>query len=271
MTNLFSRKKIKHQPRAAHPLNISENLSFQSSSTKNESASLIDLSPPGSPTFTTRSSSDGVSVDSFGSDGNSNPSAFTSSGSTSQTESAFEDDFDFFGGLDSSRRVPQNDLSKLNSKQDPFSPIQSSRFNNSDHVKQIGDACFFAFNDETTTANQMPSYKPAASSNYQMPTIIRAKPRKETIVKAAQNHSISTTCLTQDFFAGSKFAPKNVSTLQESTTIDFNSQWQEEKGGSDSPPMPSIPPPTLPPEFSTAVKFQPQVILYKTLNVSLSG
>ena len=201
-------------------------------------------------------------MDSFGSDGNSNPSAFASSGSTSQTESAFEDDFDFFGGLDNNKKLAQNDPWKItpNNKQDPFSPTQFSSFNNVSHVKQIGDACFFAFNDESATANQVPSYnKPIASLSYQMPTIIRAKPRKEVPLKAAQNYSASTSSIAKDFFAGSKFSQKNVTTLQK-PEVDFNSQWKEESPGSASPPMPSIPPPMLPPEFLEDVKPKPQVI-----------
>lgn len=115
--------------------NSSTNLAFTSKqTTSNDSTinglgtsfSLIDLSPPGSPTFTTRSSSDAVSVDSFGSDGNSNPSAFTtSSGSTSQTESAFEDDFDFFGNLSGIvKKNNANDPWKISCSQDPFGSIE---------------------------------------------------------------------------------------------------------------------------------------------------
>ncbi|XP_033210810.1 uncharacterized protein B0303.7-like isoform X2 [Belonocnema kinseyi] len=261
LTNIFTRKETKrHQPIGAFSSNVLENSTFQSSSTKNGTVCLIDLSPPGSPTFTTRSSSDGLSVDSFGSDGNSNPSVFTSSGSTSQTESAFEDDFDFFGGLDSNKKFAQNDPWKVTSdnKHDPFSPTQLSSYNNASQVKQIGDACFFAFNKESATANQVPSYnKSAASSSYQMPTIIRAKPRKEVPLKSAQNNSAATSDISQDFFAGSNFAQRNATTLQESV-VDFNSKWKAERPGSESPPMPSIPPPTLPPEFLTDAKPKPQ-------------
>ena len=85
---------------------------------------LIDLSPPGSPTpSTTRSNSDGVSVDSFGSDGNSNPSVFTSS---SGSTSAFEDDFDFFGSL-SSKKI--NDPWKVSCTQDPFGSFDAFSLN----------------------------------------------------------------------------------------------------------------------------------------------
>jgi hypothetical protein len=56
------------------------------------------------------------------SDGNSNPSIFTSSGNTSQTESAFEDDFDFFG---ISKKTAQNDpwQNRKSTSQDPFGPL----------------------------------------------------------------------------------------------------------------------------------------------------
>ncbi|KAL7300264.1 hypothetical protein TKK_0006900 [Trichogramma kaykai] len=152
---------------------------------------LIDLSPPGSPTpsSTTRSSSDGVSVDSFGSDGNSNPSAFTSGSSAC---SAFEDDFDFFGNLSVNGKKPNNHLSaattttasndpwKVSCTQDPFGSFDafaSSSFSSSTQyqqqqqqwsttsstassilqqqtqIKEIGESNFFAFNDINTTSS----------------------------------------------------------------------------------------------------------------------
>lgn len=67
-------------------------------------------------------------MDSFGSDGNSNPSVFTSSGSTSQTESAFEDDFDFFGALSSRKQLSDSDPWKVSCSQDPFGSLETNPF-----------------------------------------------------------------------------------------------------------------------------------------------
>lgn len=124
LSNLFGRRGSKQQQQQQITTTTSTHLTPSLQQPAKTEGCLIDLSPPGSPTFTTRSS-DGVSVDSFGSDGNSNPSVFTSSGSCSQTESAFEDDFDFFGNLS---KQPSNDPWKVSSSQDPFGSFESSSF-----------------------------------------------------------------------------------------------------------------------------------------------
>lgn len=63
---------------------------FSSTSRGNNEVQLISFdSPPSSPTFTQKSNSDCVSVDSFSSDSNCSPN----NGSVSQPESGFEDDF----------------------------------------------------------------------------------------------------------------------------------------------------------------------------------
>lgn len=88
-----------------------------------QTASLIDLSsPPSSPTFTTRSSSDGLSVDSFGSDATSstNHHLATNGGNASQAESGFEDDFDMF--INSRKTINRDDTLDDFSTIDPFSP-----------------------------------------------------------------------------------------------------------------------------------------------------
>lgn len=152
LSNLFGRKIIKTEQSCTN-MSSNNSMSFSQSQIRvNESVSLIDLSPPSSPTLTTRSSSDGVSVDSLSSDGNSNPSLFPSSGNISQAESGFEDDFDFFG-LVSSKKYAQNDPWQA---KDPFSPT------NNNHKKQ----------------------QPLQS----MPTIIRAKPSKPPAPKIMKNN-----------------------------------------------------------------------------------
>lgn len=204
--------------------------------------SLIDLSPPGSPTFTTRSS-DGVSVDSFGSDGNSNPSVFTSSGNTSQTESAFEDDFDFFGM--STRKVVQNDpWQTKTTMQDPFGPLEDTCSN----VPQIASgANFFPFNSNNRMANQVPSNsiasKPFVTS---MPTIIRAKPPKPPAPKLPFKKLEPIpreACI--------NFKVSSSGTMNKPLTLNFSNAWPNDGEDSDSPspPMPTIPPPALPANY----------------------
>lgn len=89
-----------------------------------QTGTLIEFaSPPSSPTFTTRSSSDGLSVDSFGSDATTSTNhhnAFNG-GSTSQAESGFEDDFDLF--LNTRKPISKEDTLNDFSMADPFSPV----------------------------------------------------------------------------------------------------------------------------------------------------
>lgn len=88
-----------------------------------QTGALIDLSsPPSSPTFTTRSSSDGLSVDSFSSDATTSTNhhnAFNN-GNASQAESGFEDDFDLF--LHSRKKMSKEDTLDDFTAVDPFSP-----------------------------------------------------------------------------------------------------------------------------------------------------
>lgn len=201
--------------------------------------SLIDLSPPGSPTFTTRSS-DGVSIDSFGSDGNSNPSVFTSSGNTSQTESAFEDDFDFFGM--STKKLTQNDpWQTKTTMQDPFGPLEETC---SSVPQSAGGTCLFPLNSNNRVTNNMPSNltasKPFVTS---MPTIIRVKPPKPPAPRILFKKLEPTPKE-----ARIDFKVSNNSMVNKSLTIDFSNTWPDdyEENNSPSPPMPTIPPPAPP-------------------------
>lgn len=203
--------------------------------------SLIDLSPPGSPTFTTRSS-DGVSIDSFGSDGNSNPSVFTSSGNTSQTESAFEDDFDFFGM--STKKITQNDpWQTKTTMQDPFGPLEETY---SSVPQSAGGTCLFSLNSNNRVANNMPSNltasKPFVTS---MPTIIRVKPPKPPAPRMPFKK------LETPKEACADFKVSNNSMVNKSLTIDFSNTWPDdcEENNSPSPPMPTIPPPAPPADY----------------------
>ncbi|XP_076178146.1 SH3 domain-containing lethal (3) 05822 isoform X2 [Ptiloglossa arizonensis] len=247
LTNLFGRKRSEHS--STTQLNSQIHNAILQSENTNGSVCLIDLSPPGSPTFTTRSSSDGVSVDSFGSDGNSNPSAFTSSGNTSQTESAFEDDFDFFGI--STKRVLQNDPWQVNSIPDPFGPLEiTNNYNVSQSTKHGGDSSFFAFNANNHFDIHVPSNRTCSKTTQSMPTIIRAKPPKPSAPKILQkkieqkvNHTeTEVNCLS-----------KTTVPFTKPVTLDLTRSWPNDSKNSPSPPMPTVPPPAPPLEYLTEI------------------
>ncbi|XP_029174952.1 SH3 domain-containing protein 19-like [Nylanderia fulva] len=243
LTNFFARKKPENP--LSRPTSQLQNSVLQSTNSVTNCAavSLIDLSPPGSPTFTTRSS-DGVSIDSFGSDGNSNPSVFTSSGNTSQTESAFEDDFDFFGM--SSKKIAQNDPWQTKAMPDPFGPLEDTCSN----VPQgASGTCLLSLNFNNRVGNSVPSNltasKPFVTS---MPTIIRARPPKPPAPKIPfkKLEPISKeTCI--------GFKSSNSNMVNKSLTIDFSNAWPDDYEGSNSPspPMPMIPPPAPPVDYLT--------------------
>ncbi|XP_015430068.1 PREDICTED: uncharacterized protein B0303.7 isoform X2 [Dufourea novaeangliae] len=241
LTSLFGKRRNDHHSSTTQ-LNSQVQNTLLHSENINGSVSLIDLSPPGSPTFTTRSSSDGVSIDSFGSDGNSNPSVFTSSGNTSQTESGFEDDFDFFGM--STKKVTQNDPWHVNSVPDPFGPLEVANHNALQSVKYAGDVSFFAFN--TNNHNQVPSNQACSKPIQSMPTIIRAKPPKPAAPKILPkkigqniNHVESEL----------KSLSKATVSFTKPVTLDLTHSWPTDSKDSPSPPMPTIPPPAPPSEY----------------------
>ncbi|XP_011643709.1 uncharacterized protein B0303.7 [Pogonomyrmex barbatus] len=255
LTNFFGRKKQENAPLSSRFTNQNQNSQLMQPTNSSATVSLIDLSPPGSPTFTTRSS-DGVSVDSFGSDGNSNPSVFTSSGNTSQTESAFEDDFDFFGI--SARKITQNDpwQTKTTVQNDPFGPLEDTCSNVS---QGASGTCLFPFNTNNRVANQVPSNlitsKPLVTS---MPTIIRAKPPKPPAPKIPfKKLEPIPKEMCNDFEVSSG------SVMNKPLTLHFSNAWSNdgEESDSPSPPMPTIPAPTLPVNYLTEFGSDPEVTI----------
>lgn len=248
LTNFFAWKAAKQERSntSRSTLNLSQ-VQSQSSDT-NGALSLIDLSPPGSPTFTARSSSDGVSVDSFGSDGNSNPSVFTSSGNTSQTEgSAFEDDFDFFGM--SRKRFPNNDPWQTKPMSDPFGPIEERNTGALEDVRQIGDTSFFAFNDDSTR-KQVPFGGTSSNAIRSVPTIIRPKPPKPPAPKILKKQLEQKINQIQ---SPSTSVQRPVRSLGESMPVNssysVNDSWADDLKDEPSLPMPTIPPPAPPSEY----------------------
>ena len=263
LTNFFGRRTQQKQENVniAFSGNRLHPPSSQSNNPVDGGVSLIDLSPPGSPTFTTRSNSDGVSVDSFGSDGNSNPSAFTSSGNTSQTESAFEDDFDFFGSLSNTNKAPLSDPWKSNGSHDPFSPVPAI---NGNATKRIGDSTrFFAYNDtqSTTTTTSRTAFDTPFTNppSTTMPTIIRARPPKPPAPKSLYRGLAPTvtdftaTAMSSSSFSTNK-SKQQVPSVGSAPTIPFTveTEWPDNFRDNTSPPMPSIPPPAPPSEYFTS-------------------
>lgn len=221
----------------------SNTATFPQTSSKDTDVKLIDLSPPGSPTSTTRSSSDGISVNSLGSDGSTFPFTGSSSSNTLQSDSAFDDDFDFFGLNLNSKKSTINDPWKVTPTEgnfNPFDSITSSNLNNSVNEIKVNDSSFFAFNAKSSNEPQVPS-KPV----FTMPTIIRTKGQKD--IKGKSNYSsIKSSTDVQ-------YSTQNNSTNQKSNCD--NKPATEVNWGDDlSPPMPQQPPPPPPPEYIASIE-----------------
>lgn len=147
---------------------------------------LIDLSsPPSSPTFTTRSSSDGLSVDSFGSDFTTSTNHHNNhNGNASQAESGFEDDFDLFL---SSKKISKEDTLDNVSMVDPFSPQPVS---NRPPIMKKPVIAKDPFGSVTNVSNQ------GQGTLLKGPTIIRPKPARP---KPPDNSALLKTTFNNGF------------------------------------------------------------------------
>ncbi|XP_066999342.2 uncharacterized protein [Anabrus simplex] len=252
----------------------SVNSSLQKQSAPKESniftASLIDLhSPASSPTPTTRSSSDGVSVNSFGSDGSASNNGHTTIGShASGFENGFEDDFDFFGGLSASnmKTPPVSDQKDPWSVSwDPFSPPrqpQSTEF-------PTNTTWFEEPSIESLRATP-PIVKPPAVTST-IPTIIRVKPNRPPALPKSVLGSQTKSSISSPISVPVTSPPEIVINSSSSRTSTLSENFEFDVDTSDwSPPMPSIPPPPPPPEVLEEYDFQdppnipPRPIQYQT-------
>ncbi|CAH0677815.1 unnamed protein product [Spodoptera exigua] len=209
-----------------------------------QTGALIDLSsPPSSPTFTTRSSSDGLSVDSFGSDATTSTNHHNAhnGGNASQAESGFEDDFDLF--LHSRKPVSKEDTMDDFTSIDPFSPQPVM---NKPPLKKkpiLSKENVYEVSSNFTSHVSAPILKG--------PTIIRAKPARP---KPPDNSALLKNTFGNSF-------PVTTMTVNTTTPIQkvsngfgdsFESKqfgWDDEEGSPErelSPPMPTIPPPPPP-------------------------
>jgi len=237
LSNLISRARLskpKSQPPVAAKLpapsqppsinygSVKSSPSFTSSTASTPSYSadkqLISFdSPPGSPTFTQKSNSDCVSVDSFSSDSNYSPNNGFS------TESGFEDDFVLDNLKPYKRMTPVDPFDLLDE------PTAAARPPIAQKPLNVGSASFYTATkpvvDETLcNGKNLISAEPIRAG----PTIIRAVHKKP------------------------QAPPKPKATL---VTAVFEKQESDESL-SESPPMPSCPPPPPPKEFFDEVKVE---------------
>jgi hypothetical protein len=180
-------------------------------------------------------------VNSFGSDGSvSNNGQTPCGGSSSLFESGFEDDFDFFGGLSSSSGFgtpldEQKDPWGVIPPQDPFSPLRQQDFSlSSASVQKLPDSStIYKQSSDSSSSAVRPS------SITSMPTIIRVKSgRPPTLPKLHEAASDQTSGISLFPFAARS---------QDSSHLVSNGEFDDDTDNW-SPPMPSIPPPPLPPE-----------------------
>ncbi|KAM3961214.1 SH3 domain-containing lethal (3) 05822 isoform 2-T2 [Aphomia sociella] len=221
---------------------IETNKMFPKCEPKNvQTASLIDFSsPPSSPTFTTRSSSDGLSVDSFGSDAttSTNHHNTNNGGNASQAESGFEDDFDLI--LHSRKTMAKDDTLDDFSSVDPFSPVPAL---NKPPIMKKPVLSKDLYNISSKDYSQ-------PTPLLKGPTIIRAKPVRP---KPPDNSAL----LKNTFRSSFPVTPMNVNTTMPIQKINnaFGDNsitkpigWNVERSldRESSPPMPSVPPPPPP-------------------------
>ncbi|XP_053615413.1 uncharacterized protein l(3)05822 isoform X2 [Plodia interpunctella] len=202
-----------------------------------QTGALIDLSsPPSSPTFTTRSSSDGLSVDSFGSDATTSTNQHhANNGNASQAESGFEDDFDLF--LNTRKPVKEDTLDDF-STIDPFSPLPAS------NKPPISKKPVFSRDIYDSSSGQ-------SVARLKGPTIIRAKPARP---KPPDNSALLKNTFKSSFPVASMSLNTTtpIQKISNSFGDNHNSKllgWDVEltRDRESSPPMPSIPPPPPPP------------------------
>lgn len=215
----------------------------------NNVLSLIDFnSPPSSPTFTTRSSSDALSVNSFGSDGVTPCS--TSSGNTSNVESGFEDDFDFF--LGSTAKKPDNQVKDPWSCQDQRQKNPSPLYLQNQKLNNKNNSLVAFSSTSTTKKNEFSA----------MPTIIRVKPERPKLpVKVTNSVPTSNVNVLAEIFNNSHETLVNTgqSLLQKDEDDDDN---DDDEWSSESPPMPTCPPPAPPLEvLQSLLNSSPEVLV----------
>ncbi|XP_021925347.1 zinc finger protein 865 isoform X2 [Zootermopsis nevadensis] len=241
LSGLFTRNASSHSTHSQHSISAQQKNMKKESQTTVGATPLIDFrSPSCSPTPTTHSSSDGLSVNSFGSDGSVSNNGHTPfGGSSSLFESGFEDDFDFFGGLtrSSSFGTPldkQKDPWSVSKSEELFLPSKQQNFSvNSASVQKVaGNSTFYKQSSDSSSS----AVRHSCISS--MPTIIRAKPgRPPALPKLNKASSDQTSDISWFPLETKSQAFPHLVPIRD---FDDVGNW--------SPPMPSIPPPPPPPE-----------------------
>lgn len=232
-------------------MSLKQSASFSSTASSITSVSndmkLISFdSPPSSPTFTQKSNSDCVSVNSFSSDSNYSPNNGFSS------ESGFEDDFVLEGNNKPSTYKPAASIDPFDML-DAFGPTSNNTNNYRPPIAQkpvnVGNTSFYAFTGNVSSINPNNSKKPAETFDPlcngkdlikpvvapKMPTIIR--PNSAGKGKISPVHTQKPKAITPE--------PKPVKVVQEET---FDDSFDDSL---PSLPMPTMPPPPPPPQVST--------------------
>lgn len=234
-----------------------------SSTTSSSAKELISFdSPPSSPTFTQKSNSDCVSVDSFSSDSNYSPN----NGFSSQAESGFEDDFalDSFKTPSQPRSTRSTPIDPFDLLEDPFTtlapssrpPAQTSHYNKptiaqKPMVNVVGNASFFAFSgmNQSNSASSLSSMNSNRPGVVQHDTLCNGKNLIEPPPSRALPTIIRPTMAAKPRISPTHtMAPKPPVPVVESSSSDDSSL----DDSIVSPPMPSIPPPAPPKEYFEA-------------------
>uniref|UniRef100_A0A1B0D7B0 SH3 domain-containing protein n=1 Tax=Phlebotomus papatasi TaxID=29031 RepID=A0A1B0D7B0_PHLPP len=224
---------LKLPPPKIHPPPSTTNK--HSSATCSTDVQLIDFnSPPSSPTFTQKSNSDCVSVDSFSSDSNYSPN----NGHSSQAESGFEDDFSAVDVLQSNRDAWRDTIDPFTSPpvcQNYVGPkIRPPVAQKPNYL--AGSSSFYApssttshsgkkFDDPLCNGKTLVAPTPAITA----PTIIKPAIAPKPSGLAGNNKSSASVMKLREVFQ----------TNQEDSLDD----------PCPSPPMPTCPPPPPPPSI----------------------
>ncbi|KAK3912642.1 SH3 domain-containing protein 19 [Frankliniella fusca] len=229
LSNLFSRRGQKgesiHSQGSKGFSNPNTPFPFTPVSSAVATASLIDLSsPPSSPTPTTRSSSDGLSVDSFGSDGTTSHSHHHS-----QVESGFEDDSDLFGGFTATPSPVNRDpwSTYPSTPNDVFSPISTSTAPSKNPWSSAPQDPFSPPRKFTASPTSAPVVSTSTTATAPAPGVMAFKP---TIIRP-------------------KIKPGGSPSVSRAKTTASPLPYMLNDDCSESPPMPSIPPPAPPTEL----------------------
>lgn len=260
-------------PLHQHPNGQYGSIGFASGNNTQHTASGSELisfdSPPSSPTFTQKSCSDCISVDSFSSDSNySSPN----NGSMSQAESGFEDDF-----------VSQHENQRSKATTPASSTAATPSTSALKDLWELSDAFGVSQTSAKPTSTPSSIYAPVGSATIRapvvnsklyssefvdplcngksvapkvqtvaMPTIIKAGSAGNSQKSTPVHNSHKAKPASLQLWSSTKqpaplpFAASVVPVGLQSTSDRFDDEGEESQDSLPSPPMPNIPPPPPP-------------------------